>query len=97
MRRLGILSAVLLLPAVIGCGPSEDEGFELIHVGDLVAMRTSTEKPVTVVDANGTDFRTREGTIPGATLLSSYSKYEAAEELPPGKDAPLVFYCADPH
>ena len=97
MRFVGMLSLALLLPAVIACGPKEDEGFKLIHVGDLAAMRTSTERPVTVLDANGADFRAKEGTIPGARLLSSYSKYEAAEELPPGKDARLVFYCADPH
>ena len=97
MRPLRLLPAVLLLPAVVGCAPAADEGFKLIHVGDLVAMRTSTEKPVTVLDANGADFRAREGIVPGAILLSSYSKYEAGDELPPGKDARLVFYCADPH
>jgi hypothetical protein len=97
MRWFGVLSVALLLPAVIACGPREDEGFRLIHIADLVAMRTAAETPVTVVDANGPDFRAREGTIPGAILLSSYSKYDTGEELPASKDARLVFYCADPH
>ena len=50
-----------------------------------------------LLDADGTDFRAREGVIPGAILLSSYGKYDVATELPAGKDTRLVFYCADSH
>ena len=97
MRRFGLLAAGLLASTVAGCGPPADEGFTSIHVSDLVAMRTSNDGAVTVLDANGADFRTRQGTIPGAVLLSSYSKYDVERELPARKDARLVFYCADSH
>src|SRR5207249_2153712 len=97
MKTFGLLAGVLVLSAVVACAPAPDEGFKLIHVGDLVAMRTSTETPATVLDADGTDFRAREGVIPGAILLSSYGKYDVATELPAGKDTRLVFYCADSH
>ena len=83
--------------AVLGCGMGMDDGFKLIHVSDLVALLGATDRVVTVLDANGTDFRAREGVIPGAVLLSSYKQYDVEKELPPGKDARLVFYCADPH
>ena len=100
MRTLRVLSVVFLLAAAIGgsggCGTS-DAGFKLIHVDDLVAMLGSNEGAVTLLDANGSDFRTKEGVIPGAVLLSSYKAYDVERELPPRKDARLVFYCADSH
>jgi hypothetical protein len=90
---------VLVLPAAIGCAMSEheSEGFREIHVADLTSMLAAPKGAPTVLDANGADFRAREGTIPGATLLSSYKGYDVATELPSHKDAPLVFYCADSH
>jgi hypothetical protein len=99
MNALRILPVVLLLSAAVssgGCGTS-DAGFKLIHVDDLVAMLGSNEGAVTLLDANGSDFRTKEGVIPGATLLSSYKSYDVEKELPSRKDARLVFYCADSH
>jgi len=95
IRRLP--AVVLLLSAVVGCGPGGDDGFRLIHIADLVAMLGTSERAVTVLDANGSDFRAKEGVIPGATLLSSHKAYDVDEELPSRKDAPLVFYCADSH
>jgi len=53
------------------------------------------EKKVTVLDANGADFRKQHGIIPSATLLTHFQKYDAAKELPAAKDARLVFYCAN--
>ena len=97
MRCFALIATTLLLSAVSGCRPAEEEGFALVHVNDLVAMQGSRDGPVTVLDANGTDFRAREGTIPGAVLLSNYSKYDVEHELPAQKDVHLVFYCADSH
>lgn len=94
------LVVVLLLAAVVSCGwggGATDEGFALIHVGDLVGLLNSPAGAATVLDANGSDFRTREGVLPGAILLSSYSKYDVEKELPSRKDTRLVFYCADSH
>src|SRR5438094_3558606 len=99
MSALRILPVVLLLSAAVssgGCGTS-DPGFKLIHVDDLVAMLGSNEGAVTLLDANGSDFRTKEGVIPGATLLSSYNSYDVEKELRAGKDARLGFDCADSH
>jgi len=86
---------VLLLAAALACGGHDP--FKTLHVGDLAASLAATGPRPTVVDANGVDFRTREGIIPGAVLLSSYKNYDAAKELPPAKSTPLVFYCADTH
>jgi hypothetical protein len=88
---------IALVAAVLTACGGGSEGFKLIHIDDLVGMQKATERPVTVLDANKDDFRAREGIILGATLLSSYSKYDVASELPPAKDARLVFYCADSH
>ena len=97
MRTLRVLPVVFLLAVAVGgggCGTS-DAGFKLIHVDDLVAMLGSNEGAVTLLDANGSDFRTKEGVIPDAVLLSSYKTYDVQREVPSRKDARLVFYCAD--
>ena len=94
MHRL--LPIALLVGLVVACGRG-DEGFKLIHVDDLVALRENPDASPVLLDANGAEFRAREGIIPGAVLLSSYKTYDVAKELPPRKDARLVFYCADSH
>jgi hypothetical protein len=96
MRTLRVLPLVLLVAAAVGCGVS-DAGLKLIHVDDLVALLRSHEGAVTLLDANGADFRAKEGVIPGAVLLSSYRTYDVEKELPPRRDTRLVFYCADSH
>jgi rhodanese-related sulfurtransferase len=99
MRLLRLLPAVFVL-AVLGSGTATaapDDNFKLIHVNDLVALRAAPNAAVTVLDANAPDFRAREGVIPGAVLLSSDKEYDVAKELPPRKDARLVFYCANIH
>ena len=87
--------AVGLLVAALACGGRDP--FNVLHVGDLAARLAAPAHRPTLVDANGTDFREREGIIPGAVLLSNYKAYDVAKELPAAKDTPLVFYCADPH
>ena len=91
MRRA--LVPIALVFALVACG--REEGFRLIHVDDLVALQQSHDARLTVLDANGADFRAREGIIPGAVLLSNYKTYDVAKELPPRKDARLVFHCAN--
>jgi hypothetical protein len=86
--RLGLL----VVTAIIACGGPEP--FTVLHVKDVAARLAAPGARPTLVDANGADFRTQEGIIPGAILLSSYKTYDAAKELPAAKDAPLVFYCA---
>jgi hypothetical protein len=95
--RMSWLPALAFSPLlIIGCGESL-EGITTLHVADLVALRSADEASPIVFDANGADFRTREGIIPGAVLLSSYAHYDVEKELPARKDARLVFYCADSH
>jgi hypothetical protein len=92
-----VVLAALVLSA-LGCsGGVPHGGFGEIHVADLAALRQAPGRAVTVLDANGADFRAREGIIPGAVVLSGYKTYGVAAELPAAKDAPLVFYCADEH
>ena len=94
MTRSRLLTT-LLFAALAACSRGDDEGFRLIHVDDVMALRA--RDAVTVLDANAADFRAREGIIPGAILLTSYKSYDADAELPHDKSAPLVFYCADAH
>ena len=98
MRHSLILLAGAVLAAVACSGGAEpgDEGFASIHVSALATLLASPAPP-TVVDANGADFRAKEGVIPGALLLSNYKTYDVPKELPAAKDSPLVFYCADTH
>ena len=49
-------------------------------------------KNVAILDANNEDARKDAGVVPGAVLLTSYSKY-ALTELPKDKNTTLVFYC----
>jgi rhodanese-related sulfurtransferase len=48
--------------------------------------------PLQVFDANSEKVRKAEGVIPGATLLTSSSKYDT-KVLPGLKETRLVFYC----
>jgi hypothetical protein len=92
VSRRGLLVALV---AIFACGGRDD--FKVLHVADLAALLGAPAQHPTVVDANGADFRAREGIIPGAVLLSGYKTYDVAKELPAAKDTPLVFYCADTH
>ena len=88
-------AAILVALAVGAC--SRNEPFKTLHVADVVTLLRVPDRKPTLLDANGADFRTKEGIIPGAVLLSNYKSYDVAKELPPEKEAPLVFYCADTH
>ncbi len=75
-------------------GKHEDDNFELINVADLAALRADPNSHVVILDANVEDTRDKYGVIPGARLLTSYN-YDVATELPPTRNAKLVFYCAN--
>jgi len=93
-----MLAIMLPLVALLACGVrGANEGFKVIHVDDLAALLSAPGAATIVLDANGDDFRMREGIIPGAILLSSYKAYDVERELPPDKSVGLVFYCADSH
>jgi hypothetical protein len=101
MRTL--LTALLLLSALparaepaaptSSAAPAKEK-FELIHVDQLVKLMKEGQPQI--FDANGADFRTSNGIIPGAHLLASF-RFDPATTLPADKSAPLVFYCANSH
>jgi len=77
--------------------PKEPDKFAVIRVNDLASLMADTNSHVNIYDANGWGLRSTAGVIPGAHLLTSDDKYDVAKELPPAKNAKLVFYCADLH
>ncbi|MFL5320444.1 MAG: rhodanese-like domain-containing protein [Myxococcaceae bacterium] len=64
-----------------------------VSVAELVTLKKDSK--TVVYDANGADFRAKNGVIPDAKLLTNAVKYDAAKELPQSKDSKLVFYCAN--
>ncbi len=105
--KMRVTSLALLLAAIVGAAPvyalslrdlltnHETDPFKIIHVADLAALMTRGD--VMVFDANAPDVRANEGVIPGARLLSSPSRYDAATELPAVNTTKLVFYCHNLH
>jgi rhodanese-related sulfurtransferase len=92
LRALPALLAVLLLASASASGL-----FRKIHVADLAALMGEHPPDLFVYDANPPSLRRSAGIIPGAKLLPSSDRYDVAAELPPSKDATLVFYCANTH
>jgi hypothetical protein len=82
------------LSAQLG-GKHEEDNFKLINVTDLAALRADPNSHVVILDANIERVRNKYGLIPGARLLTSYDNYDVVTELPPAKNAKLVFYCAN--
>jgi hypothetical protein len=77
--------------------PKEPDKFAIIRVDNLASLMNDPSSHVNIYDANGWGLRSTAGVIPGAHLLTSDDKYDVAKELPPAKNAKLVFYCADLH
>ncbi len=77
--------------------PKAPDKFAIIRVDNLTALMNDPNSHVNIYDANGWGLRSTAGVIPGAHLLTSDDKYDVAKELPPAKNAKLVFYCADLH
>ena len=71
---------------------SQSQAPQIVDVAELGGALD--RRACTVLDANTPAVRTRNGAIPGATLLTHYRDYELAE-LPADKARPLVFYCAN--
>src|SRR5260370_38026832 len=102
-----IISAILLsaagsafafdLASLLNNKPKEPDKFAVIRVDNLASLMNDPNSHVNIYHANGCGLRSTAGVIPGAHLLSSDDKYDVAKELPPAKNAKLVFYCADLH
>ncbi len=61
--------------------------------GNTLAALLAKAPKLALYDANGEATRAKYGVIPGAKLLSHYSRYDVARELPRDKGAKVVFYC----
>src|SRR4051794_39553263 len=87
------LAAALFLPAAAyACGDEQHASAKTVTVAEVAAL--VKEQKAYVLDANSQPTREKYGAIVGAVLLSSSSEYDV-RELPPNKDAKLVFYCAN--
>jgi len=95
MRATRLALALVTLFFVGRISASDD--FRMIHVADLGAMLDAQRSSLFIYDVNPPSKRQSEGIVPGAKLLSSFDRYDVATELPPAKDAKLVFYCANTH
>jgi rhodanese-related sulfurtransferase len=87
---LSTLSLALIL--TFGC-KADTTGLSTLTVLELSGLLEDGAQ-VLMYDANSQKTRDKYGIIPGAILLSHYSDYDAAKELPPTKSQKLVFYCA---
>ena len=94
LKALALAVAFAAPTAVFACegeGHHQAAAPKKVTVPELAKMTTA--KQATVVDANDNAFRSKNGIIPGAILLTSSSEF-ALSELPAKKDAKVVFYCA---
>lgn len=95
MTRSPVLALQLVLASGLALAAEPKEKFRFIEVPELASMQKDPRSPVTVLDANDAEFREKNGVIPGAKLLSSFDDYDVKKELPPDRNAPLVFYCSN--
>lgn len=64
--------------------------FTNVSVDEVASMLK--DKSCVPIDANKPETRSEYGTLPGAVLLSDYSRFDTSE-LPADKNVKLVFYC----
>jgi rhodanese-related sulfurtransferase len=94
MKRMLMSLAVsaVMVPTVAFACDGELKAESGVKTTTVAEVAKNTK--VKMVDANNADFRTQNGTVPGAVLLTSAGSYDPAKELPAAKNAELVFYCA---
>lgn len=85
--------AIVLLALGVAANPGIAGGISELTAGELATL--ISEGKATAIDANAKWYREKNGVIPGAILLSNYSRFNASEELPTDKDVKLVFYCSN--
>ncbi len=101
MKKLALasLAAALLVPAAaLACDNDMKQAKVTVKNVTVTEVASwSKESKAVILDANGTEFRAKNGVIPGARLLTNFKKYDVAKELPSEKASKLVFYCANTH
>lgn len=99
MRNL-LVSAVLGMAAMAG-GCSKGDQASVDHTKNLPEMSVDevekglTAGTLTAIDCNGDGTRKKNGSLPGAILISDDEAYSPSE-LPADKTRKLVFYCSGP-
>ena len=91
-----VVSAVAFCITLAGASAAAGT-FRILHVDDLAALIATNASTVWIYDVNPPSVRAKEGIVPGARLLTSSEGFDVATDLPPAKDAKLVFYCANTH
>jgi hypothetical protein len=91
-----VVLAMALCIVPVGLARAADS-FKILHVDDLAALMATNATTVWIYDVNPASVRAKEGIVPGARLLPSADGFDVAKDLPPAKDAKLVFYCANTH
>ena len=96
---MSLLKAIVVVAATLStasiasaCPDSKHEKKEVAKVTVSDAAKLHKQEKIIMVDANSPKTRTKEGVVPGARILTSYSKF-AKSELKASKDDTLVFYC----
>lgn len=82
-------------PAAAAPEAKAKEELAVLSVDELASLLGKGKTKVSVLDANDPQTRAKMGVIPGARLLTSAVRYDAAKELPADKTGKLVFYCAN--
>jgi rhodanese-related sulfurtransferase len=94
MKRaiLSMAAVAMMVPAVAMACDGDMKASAPIK--SYTVQQLAQAKQAKIYDANNQDFREKNGTIPGAVLLTNYKSYDPAKELPTAKDSEIVFYCA---
>lgn len=74
---------------------AKTETFKKMNSGEVQKLLEAKSAPIAVFDANGEDTRKKEGTVPGAVLLTDLDGEKLVKALPKDKNTKLVFYCAN--
>lgn len=108
MRNVLLAAALAALIPVAGCSPktgagsgtsaeTAHEAFGRLTIEDLEARMADAQagKLALFIYDNNEKDRFEKGHIPGAKWVDS--DHVQASDLPPNKEATLVFYCANEH
>ncbi len=91
-NRVWSAAGVLVTSCFLFACKADHSGLPSVTVAQLATLLK--DNTASVFDANGASTRETYGVIPGASLLSNHSGYDAASELPADKSRKLVFYCS---
>jgi rhodanese-related sulfurtransferase len=92
LKAIVVAATLSAASYALACPNSKSEQAEVPKVSVASAAKLLKQDKIIMVDANSPETRSKQGVVPGARLLTSYSKF-AASELRASKEDTLVFYC----